>query len=162
MQVADIKHLNVDVALGGIEQRKVHMIGKDLSNILNHKFIPFHTPLIASLKGPGEKMSSSQKGSLVSVTDSKQEIQSTIQKAYCPAGQIKENPILQISKLIIFPQLNKLEISRHEKFGGDLSYDNYESLESCFSQGKLHPADLKSAVADALEKIISPIRKNFK
>jgi hypothetical protein len=31
-----------------------------------------------------------------------------------------------------------------------------------FSQGKLHPMDLKSAVVEELEKIIAPIRKKFK
>ena len=31
-----------------------------------------------------------------------------------------------------------------------------------FESGKLHPSDLKSAVAEYLEKIISPIRKSWK
>ena len=59
MQVADIKHLKADVALGGMEQRKVHMMGKDMENIINYSFVAFHTPLITSLKGPGQKMSKS-------------------------------------------------------------------------------------------------------
>jgi tyrosyl-tRNA synthetase len=162
MQVADIKYLDVDVALGGLEQRKVHMIGKDLAKELGHNFIPFHTSLITSLKGPGEKMSKSIPGSGVSVTDSYDEIKKTIKAAYCPEKIVQDNPILQISKLLIFPQLSKLEISRPEKYGGNLLYKNYESLEADFTQGKLHPLDLKTAVADALEKIISPIRNNFK
>jgi tyrosyl-tRNA synthetase len=62
MQVADIKHLNVDLALGGMEQRKVHMIGKDVAKVIGHQFVALHTPLIMSLKGPGEKMSSSIQG----------------------------------------------------------------------------------------------------
>jgi len=162
MQVADIKHLKVDVALGGMEQRKVHMIGKDLSKILEYDFIPFHTPLITSLKGPGEKMSKSIPGSGISVTDSTEEIKKTISKAYCPAKQVEDNPLLQIAKLIIFPHHKKLHVTRPEKFGGNTIYIRYEDAQKEFSLGKLHPADLKNAVTDHLEKIISPIRKNFK
>lgn len=162
MQVVDIKHLQVDVALGGLEQRKVHMIGKDLAKELDYNFIPFHTALITSLKGPGEKMSKSIPGSGISVTDSYEEIKKTMKGAYCPEKIIKDNPILQISNLILFPHLKEIKISRPEKFGGNLSYAEYKDLESDFLQGKLHPLDLKTAVADALEKIISPIRNNFK
>jgi tyrosyl-tRNA synthetase len=96
MQVADIKHLGVDVALGGMEQRKVHMIGRDMKKVTNYDFIALHTPLITSLKGPGQKMSKSIPGSGISVTDSYEEIKKTIQGAYCPEKEIKDNPLLQI------------------------------------------------------------------
>ncbi|MEK6855415.1 MAG: tyrosine--tRNA ligase [Nanoarchaeota archaeon] len=162
MQVADIKHLKVDVALGGLEQRKVHMIGKDMSNILNYNFIPIHTSLLTSLKGPGQKMSKSTPGSGISVTDSQEEIKNSLKEAYCPAREIKENPLLQIAELIIFPQLKKLDIKRPEKFGGNKTYNSYEPLEEDFSEGKLHPLDLKTSLSEHLEQIISPIRKNFK
>lgn len=162
MQVADIKHLKVSVAVGGLEQRKVHMIGKDMEKILDHKFIAFHTPLITSLKGPGQKMSKSIEGSWISVTNSKEEISKTIKAAYCPEKQVEDNPILQICRLIVFPLLKKLKISRPEKFGGNLEFDSYKDLENNFELGKLHPMDLKNSVAIVLEEIISPIRKNFK
>ncbi|MFH1823359.1 MAG: tyrosine--tRNA ligase [archaeon] len=162
MQVVDIKHLKIDVAVGGMEQRKVHMIGKDLKKILNYDFTALHTPLITSLKGPGEKMSKSIPGSGISVTDSNNEIEKTIKGAYCPAKIAKENPILQITELIIFPLLNKIKIIRPEKFGGNLEFNSYSDLEKTYLQGKLHPLDLKQAVIESLEKIIAPIRKNFK
>ena len=162
MQVADIKHLGVDVALGGMEQRKVHMIGKDMESILGHKFIAFHTPLITSLKGPGQKMSKSIEGSWISVVDSKEQIVRIIKSAYCPEKIVEENPILQICKYIILPLAGSLKIQRPEKFGGNLAIKGYKELEEIYSSGNLHPLDLKNAVADALEKIIAPIRKNFK
>ena len=162
MQITDIKHLKLDVALGGMEQRKVHMMGKDMAKILNHNFIALHTPLITSLKGPGEKMSKSVIGSGISVTDSYEEIKKTIAKAYCPEKEIKDNPILQISKLIIFPRFESIKIKRPDKFGGNAEFENYEELEKNYSLGKLHPMDLKNAVTEYLEKIIAPIRKNYK
>lgn len=162
MQVADIKYLKVDVAEGGLEQRKVHMIGKDMKHILNYDFIAVHTPLITSLKGPGEKMSKSLPGTGISVIDSYDEIKTTIKNAYCPEKTIEENPIMQISKLIIFPRVDVFTISRPEKYGGNLNIKKYEDLEKLYSGGKIHPLDLKNAVTEALEKIIAPIRKNWR
>lgn len=162
MQAADIKHLKADVALGGLEQRKVHMIAKDNSRVLDYDFVALHTPLITSLKGPGEKMSKSIQGSGISVTESYDEIKNTLKGAYCPEGEIKENPVLQIAKLIIFPRFESIEVKRPEKFGGNLKFKDYNELETFFAAKKLHPMDLKSAVGEYLEMIIAPIRKNWK
>ena len=138
------------------------MVGREMDNILGHKFVAFHTPLITSLKGPGEKMSKSIEGSWIAITDSFEKIKKTIGGAYCPEKIVEDNPIFQICKLIIFPLLNKLEIKRPEKFGGNLDIEDYDELEKLYSSGKLHPMDLKNSVAPALEEIIAPIRKNFK
>lgn len=162
MQVADIKHLHVDVALGGMEQRKVHMIGKDMSKVIGYDFVALHTPLITSLKGPGQKMSKSIPGSGISVTDSSDEIRRTISKSYCPEKDVADNPILQISKLIIFPRSKNPILHRPEKFGGDLRFKDYEELEKLYSQGKIHPMDLKNFAAEELDKIIKPIREAWK
>jgi len=162
MQVADIKYLEADVAEGGLEQRKVHMIGKDMMSIIKHPFVAVHTPLITSLKGPGEKMSKSIPGSGISVTDGHEEIKRTISKAYCPEKIVEENPILQIVKLIIFPRFSAIAIERDKKFGGKLEIKGYDELEKIYSAGKLHPLDIKNAVIEYLEKIIGPIRKNWK
>jgi tyrosyl-tRNA synthetase len=162
MQVVDIKALGVDVALGGLEQRKVHMIGKDMVSAINYDFVALHTPLITSLKGPGEKMSKSIPGSGISVTDSYEEIKKTLKGAYCPEKTAQDNPILQIARLIIFPRFENLEIKRDKKFGGNLSFKNYNELEESYNSGKLHPLDLKNAIGEYLEKIIKPIRENWK
>ncbi|MDD5416941.1 MAG: tyrosine--tRNA ligase [Candidatus Aenigmarchaeota archaeon] len=161
MQIQDIKALKCDVAYGGMEQRKIHMLGRELSNITNHKFVAVHTPLITSLKGPGEKMSKSIPGSFVSVTDSDEQIKSIIKNAYCPEKVAEDNPMLQITKLIIFPRIKELIIERPTKFGGTLKFKTYEELEETYVQGKLHPLDLKNAVSGELIKIITPIRKLF-
>jgi tyrosyl-tRNA synthetase len=161
MQVVDIKHLGVDIAVGGLEQRKVHMIGKENASKMEHKFVALHTPLITSLKGPGKKMSKSIPGSGISVTDSYDVVKKTLKEAYCPEKEVKDNPVLQICKLIVFPVSENLKIKRPEKFGGDKNYKEYSSLENDFFEGKLHPLDLKNAVADAIEEIIGPIRNNF-
>ncbi|MEM3370114.1 MAG: tyrosine--tRNA ligase [Candidatus Woesearchaeota archaeon] len=161
MQVADIKHLKVDLAEGGMEQRKVHMLGRENSELIGHRFVAVHTPLITSLKGPGEKMSKSIPGSGISVTDSYDEIKKTIRQAYCPEKIAKDNPIMQIAKLIIFPRKGSLKIERPEKYGGSIELQSYEELEEKYQKGEIHPLDLKGAVAESLEGIIQPIRERW-
>lgn len=160
MQIADFKYLKVDGALGGIEQRKIHMLALESLKDISYKQ-PFliHHELIPSLKGPEHgKMSSSVKESMISVSDSDKEIKDKLNKTYCPEGIVKENPILSIIKLLIFPQINKFKIGRDEKFGGNIEFENYFELEKSFSEKKIHPMDLKNACAKYLSKILGKMQ----
>ena len=100
--------------------------------------------------------------SAIFMTDTKEEIKRKLNKAYCKVGDVGNNPILAITNLIIFPKFEKIKIKRSDKFGGDLEFDNYLDLEKSFESGKLHALDLKNSVSDYLEKIIAPIRKEWK
>ena len=162
MQIADIKHLKVDLVHSGIEQRKIHMLGTEVFSDIGYKNPVFvHTPLISSLKGSG-KMSSSDEGSFISIRDSASSIAKKIKKAHCVVGEAEKNPVLEICKLIVFPRIDKFEIKRDSKFGGDLEFDSYPSLEKAFVAKIVHPLDLKNSLALYLEEIIAPIRKKFK
>jgi tyrosyl-tRNA synthetase len=106
------------------------------------------------------KMSKSKRGSGIFIHDSDEEIQSKIRKSWCPEGIIENNPLLQISRHVIFHEFKEFSIERPEKFGGNISYTNYSQLESDFAQKKLHPTDLKKSVETYLIKIIKPIREH--
>ncbi|MEK6835746.1 MAG: tyrosine--tRNA ligase [Nanoarchaeota archaeon] len=162
MQIADIKHLKIDLVHAGIEQRKIHALGIELLSLINYKVPVFvHTPLISSLKGPG-KMSSSEPESMISINDNNESINKKINNAYCPEGIAENNPILQIMKLIVFPRNSKVIVERPSKFGGNSDFNNYDELEKIFINKKLHPQDLKNSCAEYLIKILTPIRKKFK
>lgn len=163
MQIEDIKVLDVDFVSAGMDQRKIHALAIELSKKIKLKKTPIyiHTGIITSLKGPGEKMSSSTPESMITITDTKSQIENKIRKAHCVAGQIKENPILEIARLLIFPKFEKMVIKRDKQHGGDLIYSSYKELESEFKNKKLHPLDLKNSLSEHLEKIIAPIRKSF-
>jgi len=160
MQAEDIKALGCDVAVGGMDQRKVHMLAREhLLEVGWQKPIAVHTPLVVSLFGAGQKMSKSIPGSGISLDDSDEQIEKAIKNAYCPAKVVENNAVMQLAKLIIFPREKDLKIERPQKFGGDVSFTNYDLLEKEFADGKLHPMDLKNAVAIELKKIIAPARK---
>ena len=89
------------------------------------------------------------------------EITRKIGKAYCPEKKTEENPILEYCRYILFEKFDALEIKRPEKFGGDVSIESYSDLEKSYVSGKIHPADLKAAVAEKLNELIEPVRKHF-
>ncbi len=163
MQIADFKYLKVDGALGGIEQRKIHMLALESLKDINYK-TPFliHHKLISSLKGPEHgKMSSSVKESMISISDSDKEIKDKLNKTYCPEGGIEENPVLEIFNLIIFPHYKKILFERSEKYGGNAEFQNYLDLEKAFSEKKIHPVDLKNTCAKYLSEILGKMRKSL-
>ncbi len=178
MQVTDIFYLDLDIALGGMDQRKAHMLARDLAEKLGRKKpVAIHTPLISSLKGERRmeaigadiddvlsdvKMSKSKPETAIFVHDPPEEIERKIRAAYCPARQVEQNPILEINKYILFAKRGfVLHVERPTKYGGPIDYASYEELERDFVEGKLHPLDLKKATAEALSKLLEPIRRKI-
>lgn len=54
MQVADIFHMNIDLAYGGLDQRHAHMLARDVAPKLGRTPpVAIHTALVPSLKGTG-------------------------------------------------------------------------------------------------------------
>ena len=156
MQIADIAMLGVDAAVGGIDQRKIHMLARE--HLINFGYktpVCIHTPILNGLDG--KKMSSSQ-GNYISVADTEDEILKKCQKAFCPPD-IPENPILQIFQYHIFPRLPKITIRRPEKFGGDRTFMSYVDLESSYGRGEVHPLDLKRSCGESLVEILAPVRE---
>jgi tyrosyl-tRNA synthetase len=163
MQAEDIKALQVDVAFGDSAQRKIHMLAREVLPRIGHKRpIAVHHSLILGLTGKG-KMSSSMPETMIKIHDPPAVIKEKIGKAFCPAGVIDDNPIMQLCKLLIFPWLSKsFQVKRSAKYGGLIEFASYAELESSFRKGALHPQDLKSAVADELIKILKPVRIYFR
>ena len=156
MQMADIAMLGVDAAVGGIDQRKIHMLAREhLVNFGYKAPVCIHTPILNGLDG--KKMSSSQ-GNYISVADSEEEILKKCQKAFCPP-EISENPILQIFQYHIFPRLPEITIKRPEKFGGNRTFASYTDLEAAYGKGEVHPLDLKKACGEGLVEILLPVRE---
>ena len=163
MQIEDVKKLGVNFVVAGSDQRKIYMLGADIGGEIGlQEVVYLYLPIIPSLRKDDGKMSSSNLESFISIRDSKKDIFQKVNKAYCKTGDLENNSILAISKLVIFPKFEKVIIERDKKFGGDLGFKDYESLEASFESGKLHPLDLKNAVARYLEEIIAPIRKAWK
>jgi tyrosyl-tRNA synthetase len=175
LQCADIFHLRADICQLGMDQRKVNILARELGPKLgwgkpvavhHHMLMGLQQPQTSAEKDKTErtiklKMSKSNPDSAVFMTDSVQEVERKITNAYCPAKQVEENPILEYCKHIIFERQRAITIARPTKFGGTLRLASYEELVKAYAAGKLHPQDLKQAVASALNALLEPVRKHF-
>ena len=164
MQAVDIHFLDVDIAHAGMDQRKIHMLVRENFPKMKWKVpVAVHHKLLPGLTQPPEgseqaaKMSKSNPNSGIFIHDSASEINSKIKKAWCEEGNITNNPLLEISKQIIFHENDFMDVERPEKFGGNISFASYDELERSFANKELHPSDLKQTVAKYLIPIVTGI-----
>ena len=171
MQAVDIHYLDLDIVHAGMDQRKIHMLVREIFPKMGKDWkvpVAVHHKLLLGLTKPTEsssedkvlgKMSKSDPNSTIFIHDTDDEIKLKIKKAWCEEGNIENNPLLEISKQIIFHEYNEMKVERPEKFGGNVSYSEYSQLESDFANKKLHPTDLKLAVSNLLIPLVSIIKE---
>ncbi len=160
MQVLDMIFLEVDLALGGMEQRKIHMLAREsLPKMGFEAPVCIHTPLLHGTDG-SDKMSSS-KENYIAIDDEPDVIKKKLQKSFCPQGQVKGNPVIEIAEHFIFTEDKTLLIERPPKFGGNLEL-NYSDLLDVYGKEELHPLDLKNSVIKRLIEILEPVREYLK
>jgi tyrosyl-tRNA synthetase len=165
MQNLDVRALEADIAYGGIDQRGIYMLGREL--LPDHGWkapVCLFAPLLSGLSGG--KMSASEASTSVALTDGPEVVSEKIDGAYCPAGEVEDNGVLEYLEHLVFPVLGQndepLRVERPEEYGGDLVYADYVGLEADFVEGELHPADLKPAAADAISTVIDPVRERLR
>jgi tyrosyl-tRNA synthetase len=174
MQCADIFELNVDIAQLGMDQRKVNMLAREVGPklgfkkpiIVSHHMLmgltqPSDTGLTGADAAIAKKMSKSNPDSAIFMTDSQKDIVRKFNKAYCPEGQIEDNPVLEYCRYIIFERFDEFLVERPEKFGGNVCFKSYADLEKAFVEKQIHPIDLKQTSAKYINQLIEPVRKHF-
>jgi tyrosyl-tRNA synthetase len=164
MQNLDVRALEADIAYGGVDQRGIYMLGREILPAHGWKSpVCLFAPLLAGLSGG--KMSASDAASKVNLTDDRDVVVEKIQGAYCPAGEIEDNGVLDYLEHLVFPVLadrgEDFQVERPDEYGGDLVYGSYADLEADFVSGELHPADLKPAAGRAISAVIAPVRERL-
>eukprot|EP01099_Mayorella_cantabrigiensis_P008230 TRINITY_DN762_c0_g1_i4.p1 TRINITY_DN762_c0_g1~~TRINITY_DN762_c0_g1_i4.p1 ORF type:complete len:561 (-),score=173.88 TRINITY_DN762_c0_g1_i4:219-1850(-) len=161
LQALDEEYLKVDAQFGGVDQRKIFTFAeKYLPQLGYEKRIHLMNPMVPGLTGG--KMSSSEAQSKIDPLDSPSAIKEKIHKAFCEEGNIEQNGLLAFLKMVWFPVTEKpFIIRRPEKYGGDVSFNTYQEIETAFSKKEVWPGDLKNGVAAAITTLTDPIRKKF-
>lgn len=171
LQALDEEYLDVDAQMGGVDQRKIFVYARDkLPRIGYKKRIHLINVMVSALsKSPTNtivKMSASNSSFKIDILDSESQIRKKINDTYCQPGNIIDNSLLSIIKNIIFPILDIKQssfiIKRKIKFGGNVKYDNYETLINDFKKQKLHPFDLKNEVSNILNNFLQLIGQRLK
>jgi len=161
MQAMDEQYLGVDLQFGGTDQRKIMVLARENLPKLGYKpRMELMFPLIPGLIG--KKMSASNEKSKIDLNDDEKTVQEKLNGAECLAGD-PNNGVMAFLKFILMTlkgdKKEKFVVERPEKYGGNLSYSSYEEVEKDFVNKKLHPLDLKIAVAKEISKILEPIKK---
>jgi len=162
MQALDEEHLGVDIQYGGLDQRKILMFARDNLHHVGYKpRIEVMTPLIPGLVG--KKMSASDPKTKIDLLDDEETITKKIKGAECAEGIIEENGVLAFTKHVIMTikgdRGESFIVERPDKYGGTVKYTKYEDIERDFAQRKLHPLDLKTALAKEINALLKPMRE---
>jgi len=175
MQAVDIKEIGADIPHGGMDQRKAHVLAREVFPKMGWKKpVALHHHVLMGIAEPvklevkdkleqviASKMSKSKPWTAIFIHDTPEQIKEKMRKAWCPEKQTEMNPILEIVQYVIFHEKKAFKIERPTKFGGTIELENYQELEKAYAKGNLHPQDLKNAVAEELAKILTPIRRYF-
>lgn len=165
MQVTDIIYMKFDIAMGGMDQRHAHMLQRDIAERMGlKKVISVHGNLLESLKGSGrmdsfKKMSKSDADSALFMTDSMEDVERKIMSAYCPMKEVNGNPVCDILRYILIPYSDSpIIIERPASKGGPYSVDDFNEFSTLYTEGKIHPVDLKKSVSEHINRLMTPGR----
>ena len=168
MQAADIFELNIDVAIGGMDQRKAHMFMRDMASKWNWKKATcLHTPILSSLKASGvrmdsfdHKMSKSDPNGALLLHDTIEKVQKKMKKAYLDPVD-EHSPVYELAQHVVLPEFGHIQVTPNPKFGEPSTWTDLSDFKQAVMDGTLHPFDAKMGVAAGVAAGLSAINEHF-
>ena len=169
MQAADIFEMKIDIAIGGMDQRKAHMYMREVGDTWKWtKATCVHTPIISGLKAPAggrmdsfdHKMSKSDPGGAILLHDEPKRLRKKMRKAYLDPEK-DDSPIYELVEHIILPEQGAITVTPKPEFGEPSTYESLEDFIAAVRSGAVHPLDAKFAVADAIADSLAGLREHF-
>ena len=168
MQAADIFEMDIDVAIGGMDQRKAHMFMRDVASKYGwQKATCLHTPIISSLKASGARMESfdhkmsksDPKGALL-IHDNAEQIRKKMRKAYI-SPEDPESPVYELAEHIVLAEFGEIVVTPDPRFGEPSTWTSLEAFRTAVMDGTLHPLDAKFGVADGIARGLYGVHAHF-
>lgn len=168
MQAADIGHMHIDLAIGGMDQRKAHMYMRDVSQRWGwRKATCLHTPIISALSASGgrmesfdHKMSKSDPRGALLLHDDEAAMRKKMRKAYLdPADE--HSPVYELAEHIVLPEQGVIHVTPNPKFGEPSQWHDLDAFRAAVADGTLHPLDAKWGVADGLAAGLAGVASHF-
>ena len=168
MQAADIFEMDIDIAIGGMDQRKAHMFMRDVASKYGWaKATCLHTPIISSLKTSGarmesfdHKMSKSDPNGALLLHDTPEQIRKKMRKAYI-SPEDPQSPVYELAEHILLPEFGEIVVTPNPKFGQPSTWTDLEAFRAAVMDGTLHPLDAKFGVGDGLAKGLEGLAAHF-
>ncbi|GAB7352224.1 hypothetical protein MBLNU459_g2698t1 [Dothideomycetes sp. NU459] len=166
MQALDEEYLKVDAQFGGVDQRKIFALAKDiLPRIGYRERAHLMNPMVPGLAGG--KMSASDPDSKIDLLDSAEVVKKKLKKAFAPPKQIEENGLISFVEYVLLPAgalkhgEPRFVVERREGEGEPLVYNSVQKLHDDYKADILTPQLLKSGVTNAINELLAPIQAAF-
>ncbi|KAH8635360.1 hypothetical protein IG631_10761 [Alternaria alternata] len=164
MQALDEQYLDVDVQFGGVDQRKIFALAKDVLPKIGYKErAHLMNPMVPGLQGG--KMSSSDPDSKIDVLDDADVVKRKLKKAHAAPKVVEDNGVLSFVEYVLLPAGHliygepKFVVKRRD--ADPLTYTDIKKMQEDYSNDILTPQDLKPAVTEALNALLEPVQKEF-
>ena len=131
---------------------------ENLPKLMYHARVEVMNPMIPGLIG--KKMSASIPKTKIDLTDSEKDIKEKINSADCIEGDPNNGVMAFLKYVIMVIKEDKKEpfvVERHVKYGGNINFIDYKSIEEAFVKKELHPLDLKNAVAKEISELLKKV-----
>ena len=169
MQASDIFELDIDIAIGGMDQRKAHMFMRDVASKYGwEKATCLHTPIISSLKSSGSrmesfdhKMSKSDPSGAILIHDEPKKLRKKMQKHAYLNVEDENSPVYELAQHVILPEFGEIVVTPNPKFGEPSTWKSLDDFRSAVMDGTIHPLDAKFGIADGISKGLDTVTKHF-
>ena len=169
MQASDIFELDIDIAIGGMDQRKAHMFMRDVASKYGwQKATCLHTTIISSLKSSGSrmesfdhKMSKSDPSGAILIHDNPKSLRKKMQKHAYLNPEDDNSPIYELAEHVVLPEFGEIIVTPNPKFGQPSTWQTLEEFKNAVKSGELHPLDAKLGVADGISRGLETVAKHF-
>ena len=169
MQASDIFEMNIDVAIGGMDQRKAHMFMRDVASRWNwRKPTCLHTPILSSLKATGvrmesfdHKMSKSDPSGAILLHDAEKSIRKKMQKHAYLDPEDPHSPVYELAEHVVLPEWGEIVVTPNPKFGQPSTWTDLSLFKAAVADGTLHPLDAKIGVAIGVSKGLQRVLNHF-
>lgn len=134
MQALDEEYLRVDAQFGGVDQRKIFALAKDVLPKIGYKErAHLMNPMVPGLAGG--KMSSSEPDSKIDLLDGPEIVKKKLKKAFAPPKQVEDNGVLSFVEYVLLPAgalkhgSPQFVVERREGEGEALVYHDIKKMQ---------------------------------
>ncbi|KAI0136610.1 tRNA synthetases class I-domain-containing protein [Xylariales sp. AK1849] len=168
MQALDEQYLDVDVQIGGIDQRKIFTFALENLPRIGYKVRAHLMNTMVPGLGQAQKMSSSEPDSKIDLLDPPDVVTKKLKKAHCAQAVVEGNGVVAFVEHVIFRVMAiksggkaHFVVDRERDGKEPLVYEDIDTLKADFEKDILTPQLLKAALAKALNELLAPIQADY-
>ncbi len=153
MQVADIFHMKVELAYGGLDQRHAHMLARDIAPKLGLKApTALHTPLVPSLKGAGRMDASGQP-----TGGADKEVYEAMLREEILRGRAQPEAVVEARRRLAERNVVEKKMSKSDPDSGIFIHDSAEDIKRKLKAAHCPAKEIEgNPVLDLLRLVIWP------